>query len=77
VAFDLNSGIGPCHATQLRPGMFWLWACKPLVAIKFCFRAIVLNLRLAHIKLTATQEITPYKWVHPDEESRVTPAAFQ
>lgn len=20
------------------------------------------------IKLTATQEITPYKWVHPDEE---------
>jgi hypothetical protein len=29
------------------------------------------------IKLTATQEITPYKWVHPDEESRFTPAAFQ
>jgi hypothetical protein len=28
--------------------MFWLWACKRLVAIKFCFRAIVLNLRLAH-----------------------------
>jgi hypothetical protein len=20
------------------------------------------------IKLTATQQITPYKWVHPDEE---------
>jgi hypothetical protein len=20
------------------------------------------------IKLTATQEITPYKWVHPDED---------
>jgi hypothetical protein len=20
------------------------------------------------IKLTATQEITPYQWVHPDEE---------
>ena len=25
-------------------------------------------LRAAMIKLTATQEITPYKWVHPDEE---------
>jgi hypothetical protein len=22
------------------------------------------------IKLTAMQEITPYKWVHPDEERR-------
>jgi hypothetical protein len=22
------------------------------------------------IKLTATREITPYKWVHPDEEQR-------
>ena len=26
------------------------------------------------IKLTKTQEITPYKWVHPDEEREATPA---
>jgi hypothetical protein len=25
--------------------------------------------RAQMIKLTATQEITPYQWVHPDEES--------
>jgi hypothetical protein len=25
------------------------------------------------IKLTAMQEITPYKWVHPDEERRRDP----
>jgi hypothetical protein len=24
--------------------------------------------RRYRIKLTATQEITPYQWVHPDEE---------
>jgi hypothetical protein len=57
--------------------MFWLWACKRLVAIKFCFRAIVLNLRLAHDQADRDAGNTPYKWVHPDEESRVTPAAFQ
>ena len=22
----------------------------------------------AHVKLTETREITPYKWVHPDED---------
>jgi hypothetical protein len=29
------------------------------------------------IKLTATREITPYKWVHPDEEPVVPGLNFE
>jgi hypothetical protein len=57
--------------------MFWLWACKPLVAIKFCFRVIVLNLRLAHDQADRDAGSHALQVGSSDEESRFTPAAFQ
>jgi hypothetical protein len=59
----------PSIAQCLNGGLAWLEVecnrCKTRASLPLSAR----HAPPVHmIKLTATQEITPYKWVHPDEE---------